>query len=294
MPRVVDSDSSEDEHQGPPKGGGAGKSHRGSSTIELASPSVSTQVGNYASSSKQARSKRVYMSEVESESDPDHNHKTVSGLPSLYETWLSSNRSPMVRSKRRYTGTTAVRSSSSEEEVAPSTVDNLTPKPATSRNRALSISQTSGSEQSSSSTSPTDLGAVANPSKPCFPSPATQGAPAIQGGPPFQGVLTSAEINFHFFLSDDPTHGAIAKPASACLTPEAFFNAALLAWKIGSRKQDPVILAVKLSWEGAKRVTVVLWKDCGSFTTMMSAVTKAAKTNIDGELDVEVVCIPQM
>jgi len=67
----------------------------------------------------------------------------------------------------------------------------------------------------------------------------------------------SAEISFHFFVSDNPTHGTIAKPASACLTADAFFDAALSAWRIGSGKQDPVIIALRLSWDGAKRLSVV-------------------------------------
>lgn len=122
-----------------------------------------------------------------------------------------------------------------------------------------------------------------------------QGEAAVQRVPAtIPGESTPPEISFHFYLSNDPAHGAIAKPISACLTPDAFFGAALSAWGIGCGSPDPVIIALKVSWDGAKRLNVVPWRDHESFRTTISAVRRATKASGNEELEVEITCIPQI
>ncbi|MCJ1473479.1 hypothetical protein MMC13_002130 [Lambiella insularis] len=99
------------------------------------------------------------------------------------------------------------------------------------------------------------------------------------------------EITFHFFLSD-PALGAVAHSASSCDTANAFFNAALAAWKLtaGKQYQEPVIAGLKASWEGAKRAIVVPWRDNKSYRQLKMTLS-TAKPAEDGNVDVEVQCI---
>lgn len=176
-----------------------------------------------------------------------------------------------------------------EPEAAPNTVDNLAPAPASTS--TITISQLSTCEQLFPAI---DMERIVRSSKPKNSSQAHREGPALQGAPALiQGGDALSEISFHFFLSDDPAHGAIAKPISACLTPDAFFDAALSAWRIGCGRQDPIIIALKVSWDGAKRLSVVPWRDHESFRSMISAVGKAIKASAHEELEVEVTCIPQ-
>lgn len=101
------------------------------------------------------------------------------------------------------------------------------------------------------------------------------------------------ETTFHFFLSD-PTLGAVAHSASTCDTANAFFDAALAAWKLTASKQqqEPVLVGLKVSWDGGKRPAVLPWRDAESFNKMMATVG-IAKNLEQGGLDVEVSCIVQ-
>jgi len=99
------------------------------------------------------------------------------------------------------------------------------------------------------------------------------------------------EINFNFF-SSDPSLGAISKPARACSAFDAFFNAALSAWAITRSKDTPTVAAVRVSWAGARWPLMVPIKDPEAFRRMISSLNKAT-ASVDGDIEVEVTCIPQ-
>lgn len=53
-----------------------------------------------------------------------------------------------------------------------------------------------------------------------------------------------------------------------------------------------LINAVTVSWDGAKRVKFVQWRDHRSYNEMRSFIRKAAvRPSADGELEVEVICV---
>ncbi|MCJ1381982.1 hypothetical protein MMC17_005094 [Xylographa soralifera] len=89
-------------------------------------------------------------------------------------------------------------------------------------------------------------------------------------------VSLSARIKFHFFLFE-PNLGTIARPASTCDSADAFFDAALAAWKITASDEQlkPNITGVTVSWDGAKRPIFILWEDDENFKNMMLTITKA-------------------
>ena len=108
-----------------------------------------------------------------------------------------------------------------------------------------------------------------------------------------QPLASSAHITFYFFLSMSDL-GAIARRASTCDSADAFFAAALTAYRITAANQrvGPGILGVTVSWDGAKRSIFVLWGDSEAFQTMMNAIPGAKPTG-EGGLEVEVRCIVQ-
>ncbi|MCJ1250668.1 hypothetical protein MMC30_007896 [Trapelia coarctata] len=112
--------------------------------------------------------------------------------------------------------------------------------------------------------------------------------------PPQSLILSTpsiSEISFNFFLSD-PSLGAIFKPGSACGTAEKFFDAAITAWSLTSSKDGTTIATVKVSWKGAKRSLVIPRQDPEGFRRMMSSIQFAAASE-NGEIEVDVTCIPQ-
>jgi len=99
------------------------------------------------------------------------------------------------------------------------------------------------------------------------------------------------DISFNFF-SSDPSLGAISKPASVCNTLELFFDTALSAWNITGSKTSESVVAVKVSWTGAKWSLMVPRKDSDAFRRMLSSIQKAAASG-DADIEAEVTCIPR-